>query len=36
MMLDNKHTIKDCYSASFSFFLFAQFKSYSYLCNIKQ
>ena len=32
----NESIIKDCYSASFSFFLFAQFKISSYLCINKQ
>lgn len=35
MMLDNKCNVKTCYSASFSFFLFAQFENYDYLCKQK-
>ena len=36
MMLSNKHNVKICYSASFSFFLFAKFKIPFYICINKQ
>lgn len=36
MMSDSNPNVKDCYQASFSLKLFAQFKRNAYLCIIKQ